>query len=531
MALVLLATIRIAATYTVFNHTFDEPAHIACGMEWLDSRAYTWEAQHPPLARVAAALGPYLLGIRAQHTPHTDETSKYWEGDAILQAGGQYDRNLSAARAGMLPFFWIACLVVYVWGERSFGKAVAVVAVFLFSFVPTVLAHAGLATTDMALTAFLGAAFLTGWMWLEDPTPARALLFGAMTALALLAKFSALVFFPVAVAVAAALAWYFATERPRMGSVVSEVLRRLPTFSLAVAAGAVIVWGAYWFSWGKVDFTSVRLPAPDLFKGIEQVVQHNNEGHPAYFMGERGRKGFLLFFPVALAVKTPMAFLLLAAFGVYLAFRRDLRSAGVPLAYAAGILGVSMFSNINIGLRHILPVFTGLSLVAAFAALWIWKAFATRMAAKAALGVLFLWMAATSLASHPDYIPYFNFLAGSHPENILVDSDLDWGQDMKRAAKRLHELGAPGVAFVRAMMLAASLEEEVGFPRIYPTQIDRPLPGWNLTTWTTWKGRYFGYETPPPITPWPERFPPTEKVGSSVLLWYFPPQPGIQSRP
>src|SRR3954466_10154195 len=58
-AAVLLASIRIVATYTVFNHTMDEPAHIGAGMEWLDKGTYTWERQHPPLARVASALGPY----------------------------------------------------------------------------------------------------------------------------------------------------------------------------------------------------------------------------------------------------------------------------------------------------------------------------------------------------------------------------------------------------------------------------------------------------------------------------------------
>jgi len=63
LALVLLGSIRIVATYTVFNHVVDEPGHIAAGMEWLETGRYTWEAQHPPLARVVSALGPYFLGI------------------------------------------------------------------------------------------------------------------------------------------------------------------------------------------------------------------------------------------------------------------------------------------------------------------------------------------------------------------------------------------------------------------------------------------------------------------------------------
>src|SRR5579859_3705285 len=63
---VLFATIRIVATYSVFTHTNDEPSHVACGLEWIDKGTYTWEPQHPPLARVAAAIGPYLLGARSK---------------------------------------------------------------------------------------------------------------------------------------------------------------------------------------------------------------------------------------------------------------------------------------------------------------------------------------------------------------------------------------------------------------------------------------------------------------------------------
>src|SRR5271169_6374461 len=62
---VAIASARIITTYTVFNHTVDEPAHIACGMEWLDRKTYHYEAQHPPLARVMTAIGPYLSGAHS----------------------------------------------------------------------------------------------------------------------------------------------------------------------------------------------------------------------------------------------------------------------------------------------------------------------------------------------------------------------------------------------------------------------------------------------------------------------------------
>src|ERR1051326_3160262 len=212
-ALVILATVRIVATYTVFNHTFDEPAHIACGTEWLADHVYKWEDQHPPLSRVAVSLGPYLMGARPQGTPRINIYAMSHEGVDILYAGHHYDLWLALARLGNLPFFWVACLVIYQWGKR-FGTAVGVASLFVFSFLPPVLAHAALATTDMALTAFLGAAFLTGLIWIEKPSITHAVWFGIAMALAFLSKFSTLVYFPAAAVFV--FAWYYFARRPKL---------------------------------------------------------------------------------------------------------------------------------------------------------------------------------------------------------------------------------------------------------------------------------------------------------------------------
>src|SRR5579871_2235257 len=137
-ALTAIASVRIVSTYHVFSHTSDEPAHIACGMEWLSKGVYKYEPQHPPLARVAAALGPFLAGLRSQGKPDMSQ-----EGLVLLAKDGHYDRNLALARLGILPFFWIATLVVYLWAKRYFGEPSAAISVLLFTFLPSVLAHAG----------------------------------------------------------------------------------------------------------------------------------------------------------------------------------------------------------------------------------------------------------------------------------------------------------------------------------------------------------------------------------------------------
>src|ERR1700761_9094837 len=108
--LVLAAVIRIAGTYHILSQVDDEGYHIACGMEWLDKGTYTYELQHPPLTRVVAALGPYLLG---GHSYGLDHPAK--EGNAILNANGEYFRTLTAARVGNLIFLVIACVTLAWW--------------------------------------------------------------------------------------------------------------------------------------------------------------------------------------------------------------------------------------------------------------------------------------------------------------------------------------------------------------------------------------------------------------------------------
>ncbi len=561
-ALMLLGTVRIVATYFVFSHTFDEPAHIACGMEWLDKGVYRWEPQHPPLARVAAALGPYLRGVRSQNTPNRDIYSMTFEGLAILFNGegrntqgssdqghsdqghndqsysghsyseDTYSVTLALARLGILPFFWIGCLVVYWWARRYATKAAAVIAVFLFSFLPPILAHASLATTDMACTAFLAAAFLAAAVWMEQPTLRTGALFGVAAGLAIVSKFSTLPYFAAAAGIA--LIWYYFAARLSLAGALNLIRRRLPSLALAAAVAFLIVWATYRFSFGKVFFANISLPAPELYAGIRDVFQHNAEGHPGYLLGTRSNHGFWYFYLVDLAVKTPLAPMVLFAFGLSPSLRKNskFRQPWLPVAFCAGILAVALFSHINIGIRHVLPLYVGFVLIAAVGAVRLLElAPARRWAGWLAL-LLFGWYGASSLLSHPDYLPYFNELAGSHPENIVVDSDLDWGQDMKRLAMRLREVGAPEVYFLPMDTVAAErgdFEKGLGFPHVI-SEINAlaPSAGWNAVSLTCLKQRRLGLrDRRPDLQPWPERaLDFGERIGKSVRLWYFPPRGG-----
>ena len=204
VVLVAIAVLRIAGTYSVYNATWDEPAHLACGMELLQLGQYTYEPQHPPLARVSVALGPYLAGIRG----FTPRLGSMWnEGLDMLYREGSYFRTLGLARLGIIPFFLLGAVLLWLWTRRRFDHLTALLAVLLYTLSPNILAHAGLATTDMAVTAMLVAAVLAFVAWLEMPTLRRGALLGLAVGLATVTKFSTVVFLPACVVAVLVLRW------------------------------------------------------------------------------------------------------------------------------------------------------------------------------------------------------------------------------------------------------------------------------------------------------------------------------------
>jgi len=492
---VVLGLTRIVRTYPVFNQTFDEPAHIAGGMEWLDRGTYRLEPQHPPLARVAAALGPYLLGLRypSDTEPAYRARSglgprRFRVGSAILETGGQYLRNLSFARLGLTPFFVMAALVVWRWCRKEHGDAAAVAAVLMFTALPPILGHGGLATTDMAATTTLAAALFFYCGWLDRPTLGSSALLGVAGAASVLSKLSALVYLAAGIAcIYAVKVWL--TRRPARrlpqeepaGETEVGRLGWLPAIAVVAVVGFIVIWPAYRFS---VSYPAtfgghLWLPAPELARGIAAVKEHNTEGHPSYLLGQVGATGWWYFFPVALSVKTPIPFGLFALAGCVHAARLALRTGqwsavSAPVA-AVAILAVAMASRIDIGVRHVLPVYALLAIPAGAAIRAAWHARKHVLVARGTATGLASWLAISSIRAHPDYLAYFNEVAGSHPEHFLINSDLDWGQDYLRLVDsvRARHLDTVWVAYFGT--LDTSLH---ALPGMRPLPPHRPTEGW-----------------------------------------------------
>jgi 4-amino-4-deoxy-L-arabinose transferase-like glycosyltransferase len=503
--LVLIAALRIVSTYTALSHTVDEPIHLGAGMEWLDHGTMTGDVSHPPMARVLSAIGPYLAGER--WTPTGNTTT---DGLAVLGRDGHYDRMLALARLGVLPLFAIASVMVFLWGNRMGGPLAGLIATFLFTTIPPVLAHAGQVTTDMAATAFTAAGAYAGLVWAERPDRWRTVALGFAVGLGMIAKYSLVVFLPgVWVAV------YLCHWRG-MRAVPGQLREHWRQAAVAAAIACLVIWAGFRFSFGPLTHAHVSLPAPRFFDGWHDIWRHNQEGHASYILGRRHHFGVWYFFPVTLGVKTPLAMLLLAAWSLWTAWRRRLKIAG-PLAYCAVILAIAMSSRINLGVRHVLPIYVGLAVIAGVAsAAWLRES-PGRLAGRwlvmrpAVLFALFGWQVVSGALAHPDYLSYSNEITRGRPEAFVAESDLDWGQDMHRVGDFLKRAGATEVAFTPYNV--TYLQAGHAFPKVTYNDWYHASPGWNVVSLSGWKV----YNHPG----WIGERQPQFRIGRTHWAWYF----------
>ncbi|HYV76300.1 MAG TPA: glycosyltransferase family 39 protein [Candidatus Binatia bacterium] len=453
-----IGIVRIVSTYRVFNHTIDEPSHLACGLEWWEKGVYRIETKHPPLARISIAALPYMSGLRAPA-----EFKSWQETYPVLSADGHYWRNLWLARIGVLPYYVICTLVVFFWTRRLFGTTAGLLAAAVFSMAPPVLAHSAVATTDVPLAAMFCWALYAFTLWLERPDWRRAAALGVASGLAVATKFSTLLFLPAcAVAI---LALYLVGGGQRNWRVL------LRTAVLAALCALLSIWAVYRFSHAPLAQVTavpdrlaarafgssspmtaavhkiaaiVPIPAPELIDGVRVLRQQNNEGTRSYLLGRIKEGGFWYFFVVALALKTPLAALILGALGAVAALGRYSRDhadwqIAAPLASAIMILVITAPAGMNSGVRHVLPEYVFLSIYAGLGMVALWRRSVHATLYRALAVMLLSWMTLSSAIAHPDYLAYFNEFGGSDPSRLLVISDLDWGQDLTRLAKYLRE--------------------------------------------------------------------------------------------
>ncbi|MBN1877961.1 MAG: glycosyltransferase family 39 protein [Anaerolineae bacterium] len=492
LLLIFYAQVALAARHT--SITLDEPLHITSGYACLLTGDYRLVEEHPPLLKMLQAF-PLLFA-----EPHLPDPRAVpgWETGNLIEAAQHvvvaYRPIEPLVFAARVPTMWMGILLaalVVRWATDAFNPFAGLIALTLYVFDPNILAHAGVAATDLGAACAIFAAHFTFQRWLQGPGKhswQRMVIAAIVLGLALGVKSTVLMVFPI-------FGLLILIGRPDGNS---RQLLKSYLYQALVANGIafLVLWGLYRFEIGTVQGIPFPVPAASHFLPLLKLQSHMQEGHAAFLMGENYHHGVWTYFPVAFALKTPPLTLALTLFTalqliVYTLYPSKIRNPTVvwqpkskifpfvlfPLLYFA----TSLASGINIGYRHLLPIlpFLYVRVAGTVAELRIAnrelritnyelriancelrianpragkstnpqitndKSRFTFHASRFTFYTLLFLYSLTTLRLFPWHLAYFNFLAGG-PDGgyrYLVDSNLDWGQTWKALHDYLDEEG------------------------------------------------------------------------------------------
>lgn len=447
--------------------TFDEVYHISAGYALWRSEKMPWlREEHTPLLRQLVALPLLLLHpqLPQDATNRGDLAHRFFFDNVVAP-----DTMLFWARLPVVALTMLLVLGVQSWAQELWGLRAGLLAGLVAALDPNLIAHGQLATSDVGVTCFFFLALYAFWRLLRRPSRGHLVVTGLAVGLALASKFSAVLIVPVLALSGFLYLVNRGAERTRHDG--RRLLGWLLVIGLLALAVLVVDYGGefrpVWDmalemqaseqgsvtppnSGALVDFVLTRLPIPlpSYWYGLWLVQRDVQGGRPVFLWGQHS-SGWWYYFPVVLLIKTPLATLILVGVALTLLLRSGLRNRYGLLFLILPVavwLGIAMTSRLNLGYRHILPIwpflFVAVGSLAAVPPIG-WR--------QVALLALVGWLAVSAITIFPHHLAYFNELVGGPGEGYryLVDSNLDWGQDLKGLARyqREHALGKIYLAY------------------------------------------------------------------------------------
>jgi 4-amino-4-deoxy-L-arabinose transferase-like glycosyltransferase len=458
-AALLLSVVVYPILLSVYQHAnspvFDEGMHIAAGYRYWRCADYGINPEHPPLLKLIAAAPLRGWAIGDYDTPCGTSIISNARLIAVgyrLLNGWRGDQALAAARTAVMVFPMLLLIVTWVAARAWFGPLAAGFAALLTIFEPNLTAHGPLVATDMAITAATLITVFCADRYLREPTLARLLWLGLALGLAMASKHTA-VFVPFIVLLQFAASLWF--DRNLAGR---HVMRLFLAWCAACLMAVTILWSTYQFRYAALP--GQNPPTFEIAKSVEQSGKAetllgktimevarlhllpesylaglfyvlNNSTRASFIFGKQYDTGVWFYFPVTIAVKTPLALLmlvLLAAISrrLWRPDKREFVTLAIPVTV---FLFFAVTSKINLGVRHILPIYPFLILFAAAAAADLYKR--SRAAALLCCGLLVFQVLSYGY-NFPNEIAYANEAWGGPKQlhRFLGDSNIDWGQGL-----------------------------------------------------------------------------------------------------
>lgn len=461
----LIATLagELALSARQQSQTFDEACHIFAGYRSWKNFDFGINPEHPPLVKLVAAIPLQSMTLKIPSVPQDYFKFVEYTGGREFLYANDADALLFRARMAAASFTILLALAVFLVARSMCGDGPAFLALVLLVFDPNILAHGALVTTDMGVTFGLFLAAGSFYLYQKNPSRLRLLAAGLATGVCLGTKHSGILIFPMLLLLA--ITEMLPVRDPSAKKIAPEFWKQAirQAFSLAVITGIsiVVLWSFYGFRYSAraqglavipslADFARRMGPAgsalvlqiarwhllPESYLyGVVDVF--SPAAIPTFLFGKVYPAGQWFYFPAIYFMKSTVAFLVLCCLVPLtkalreIKYRRELLFLLIPPAV---YFGAAIFSGINYGVRHLLPIYPFFMVLCAFCA---WNLARRQRAAAVFVAIVFLSHIVSSVRAFPNYISYANELWGG-PQNahrILADSNVDWGQGLK-AMKR-----------------------------------------------------------------------------------------------
>ena len=453
-ALALLAALLVQGLVFIgeSSQTSDEAVHIAAGYSYLKTADFRLNPEHPPLIKEWAALPLLLLDLQFPAGPLWEQGEEWNIGRIFVHENRvPNDTILLLGRAQVLLLSLVLGWFLFRWGRALFGARGALLALALYVFDPNVVAHSSLVTTDLGVTLFMFLAVYALWAWSERPGAARLVACGLLVGGAFASKFTSFWLLPIVALLLAALFVLRAPVAARPWTApptgaAGPAGRRLAGLAVLAACLAILAFVVV-----AVTYAGVGLEA--FVVGLGRGLRHSGTGHKAYLMGQYSEDGWWYYFLYAYLIKTPIGTLLLVA-ATLAALARGRRARlkdelflWIPVVV---VVLITCLWKVNIGLRHLLPIYPFLYLAAGrllprprVGAPTARPRLARALAAFV-VGCL-AWNVVEAAKITPYQIAYFNEMVGGPARGhlYLLDSNLDWGQSSKALRRYMESRNVP----------------------------------------------------------------------------------------
>lgn len=538
------------------SQTFDEANHIFAGYRYWKNSDFGINFEHPPLIKLVAAIPLLWLPLRVPSMVSIDSKLAEYGTARIFLYGNDANSLLWRARLAAAVFTISLGFAVFLVAYSMCGAGPALLALALLVFEPNILAHGALVTTDIGVTLGLFLGVGSFYFYLKKPSAPRLAGAGLAAGLCLGAKHSGILLFPILFLLALAELlpfWDRATGR-FTPDLVKRALRQAASLAAITAIALVVLWSLYGFRYAaRPAGLGLSLPLPEFVKQVGPIssavilkIAHSHlipESYlygivdvyslklPTFVFGKYYPNAQWFYFPAVFLIKSTLAFLLLCALAPLSAalwrkqFRREVLFLLIPTGF---YLAIAMSSNVNYGVRHLLPIYPFLIVLVAFG---VWNLGQRHRALAALVGVLVAFHAASSVRAFPNYIPYANELWGG-PKNvhrILADSNVDWGQGLKAMKEYIDERHIKECWFAYFGSLPIDVSYYgipcKGLPTAFADLVQLPMPivppqveGPVFIGATEGSGTYWRTEWVNPYRPF-QQMRPSALIADSILVY------------